>query len=381
MKYLTLIWSGIWRKPGRTVLIFLQVSVAFALFGVLQGLKTGVQHAVDAQRADLLLVHSREAFFYSLPLGLLEQIRSIPGVKVAVPVELSGGYYQKPENGGVGMVSVGTDGDWTAAFTFSIAPQYLAAFAGSRTAALAQDLTAEKYGWKIGDHIPLVTRTPKRGGSTTWAFDIVGTFTDSDAGGGNSKILINFAYYDEARATGTGTVNHFNVAVADPKLAVPVADAIDRRFANSSHETKTESLRELAQMQVQRIGDLDFLIRAVVSAVLAALLFATATMMMQSVRERTPELAVLKTIGFTDRAVFLLILAEAVTVCIAAAALGLALALLVFPFAARLVLGIAMPKVTVAIGLALAAAVALVSAAVPAARAARLRVASALAER
>src|SRR2546423_7590419 len=266
MKFLPLIWSGIWRKPGRTILIFLQVSVAFALFGVLQGLRTGVEHAVDAQRADLLLVHSREAFFYSLPLGLLEQIRSIPGVKVAVPVELSGGYYQKPENGGVGMVAVGTDGDWTAAFTFNIAPQYLAALVGSRTAALAQDLTAEKYGWKIGDHIPLVTRTPQKDGSTTWAFDLVGTFTDSDAGGGNSKILINFAYYDQARATETGTVNHFNVAVTDPRLAVPVADAIDRRFANSSHETKTESLRELAQVQVQRIGDLDFLIRAVVSA-------------------------------------------------------------------------------------------------------------------
>jgi putative ABC transport system permease protein len=381
VKYLPLIWSGIWRKPGRTILIFLQVTVAFALFGVLQGLKSGVQHAVEAQRADLLLVHSREAFFYPIPLGLLGQIRSIPGVRVAVPVELSGGYYQKPENGGVGMVAVGTDGDWTAAFTYSIAPEDLAAFTRSRTAALAQDVTAAKYGWKIGDRIPLVTRTPRKDGSTTWAFDIVGTFTDSDAGGGSSKILINYAYYDEARATGTGTVNHFNVEVTDPRLAVSVADAIDRRSANSSHETKTESLRELAQVQVERIGNLDFLIRAVVSAVLGALLFATATLMMQSVRERTPELAVLKTIGFTDRALFILMLAEAVTVCLAAAVFGLALALVVFPFAARFVLGIAMPKVTVAIGLALAAALALVSAALPALRAARLRVVSALAER
>jgi putative ABC transport system permease protein len=132
---------------------------------------------------------------------------------------------------------------------------------------------------------------------------------------------------------------------------------------------------------VQQIGDLDFLIRAVVSAVLAALLFATATMMMQSVRERTPELAVLKTIGFTDRAVFLLILAEAVAVCVVAAACGLALSTLVFPFAGRFVFGLAMPKATVAIGLALGAALALVSAAIPAARAARLRVVSALAGR
>jgi putative ABC transport system permease protein len=381
MRFLPLIWSGIWRKPGRTILIFLQVSVAFVLFGVLQGLKTGVEHAVDAARADLLIVHSRLSLIMDgLPISLLEPIRSVPGVKVAVPVELFPVWYQKPENG-VLVVAVGTNPDWTEAFTFNIAPQHLAAFGRSRAAALVTEFAAEKYGWKVGDHIPLMSRIPQKDGSTTWAFDVVGTFTDSDVAVGRYKILANFAYYDEGRATGTGTVNHFNVGVTDPNLAVPVADAIDRRSANSSHETKTESLRELAQSQVQRIGDLDFLIRAVVSAVLAALLFATATMMMQSVRERTPEFAVLKTIGFTDRAVFLLILVEAVVVCIVAAAFGLALATFVFPLAARFVFGLAMPKVTIAIGLALAAAVALVSAAIPAARAARLRVASALTER
>jgi putative ABC transport system permease protein len=181
--------------------------------------------------------------------------------------------------------------------------------------------------------------------------------------------------------SGKGTVNHFNVAVTDPKLAVAVADAIDRISANSSHETKTESLRELAQLQMQSIGDFDFLIRAVVSAVLAALLFAIATMMVQSVRERTAELAVLKTIGFTDGAVFLLILAEAITVCIAAAAFGLALAAAAVPIAARFVLGLSMPKITLVIGLGCAVLMALVSAAVPAALAARLKIATALAER
>jgi len=381
MKFLPLIWSGIWRKPGRTVLIFLQVAVAFALFGVLQGLKTGVQHAVDAARADLLIVHSRLSLIMDgLPMSLLGPIRSVAGVRAAIPVELFGGYYQKPEQG-VGIVAVTPDKDWTEAFTFTIAPEYLAAFARSRTAALVRDLTAEKYGWKIGDHIPLKSRVPQRNGSTDWAFDVVGTFTDSDVGGGRYIILINLPYYDEARATGKGTVNHFNVAVTDPKLAVSVADAIDRLSANSSHETKTESLRELAQQQVQQIGDFDFLIRAVVSAVLAALLFAIATMMVQSVRERTSELAVLKTVGFTDRAVFLLILAEAVIVCVLAAAFGLALATVALPIAARFVLGLSMPRITLVIGLASAVLVALASAAVPAALAARLKVATALAER
>jgi putative ABC transport system permease protein len=381
VKYLPLVWSGIWRKPGRTILIFLQVSVAFVLFGVLQGLKTGIEHAVKAARADLLIVHSRQDFIFSgLPLGLLEPIRSLPGVKLAEPVELFGSYYQKPENGLL-IVAVRPDKDWTDAFTFNIAPPQLAAFARSRTAALVTEYAAQKYGWKIGDHIPLVSQVANKDRTMTWAFDVVGTFTDSDFTPGRYKILANYDYYDQGRMSNTGTVNHFNVSVADANQAVSVADAIDRLSLNSSHETKTESIRELAQQQVQQIGDLDFLVHAVVSAVLAALLFATATMMMQSVRERTSELAVLKTIGFTDRAVFLLVLIEAVVVCIVAAACGLALSTAVFPYAARVVSGLTMPPVTVAIGLALAVALAVVSAALPALRAARLQVVSALAER
>jgi putative ABC transport system permease protein len=381
MKFLPLIWSGIWRKPGRTVLIFLQVSVAFALFGVLQGLKTGVQHAVDAARADLLIVHSRLSLIMEgLPISLLGPIRSVSGVGVAIPVELFMCHYQKPEQG-VLSVAVTPDKDWTTAFTFAIAPQDLDAFAKSRTAALVLEATAKKYGWKIGDRIPLICSTVQRNGSANWTFEVVGTFTDSDFGGGGDKIIMSFPYYDEARATGRGTVNHINVSVTDPNRAVPVAEAIDRLSANSSHETKSESIRELAQQQVQQIGDFDFLIRAVVSAVLAALLFAIATMMMQSVHERTSELAVLKTIGFTDRAVFVLILAEALSVCILAGTFGLALATAALPIAARVVTGLSMPKITLTIGLGFAVLVALISAAVPALLAARLRVSTALAER
>jgi putative ABC transport system permease protein len=380
MRFLPLIWSGIWRKPGRTILIFLQVSVAFALFGMLQGLKTGVEHLIAEARADLLIVHSRMGFFAaSLPLGMLEQIKSLPGVNVVDPVELFAGTYQKPTQQ-VGIVAVRPDEDWTSAFTFVIAPVDLDAFRKNRTGALARVELARKYGWKIGDHVPLKTNMAQLSGSKDWTFEIVGTFTDSDIGGGNDNILINFAYLDEARLAGKGTVQHFNVAVSDPKLAMTVADEIDRRFANSPNETRSESLREMAQANLQAIGDLNFLIRAIVGAVLVALLFATATMMMQSIRERTPELAVLKTVGFTDRRVFALVLIEALVVCVAAAALGLAMATLVFPFAARIVHGLSMPWVIVVVGIAYAVLVALISAAVPAMLAARLKVATALAK-
>ena len=226
-----------------------------------------------------------------------------------------------------------------------------------------------------------MTNTAKTDGSMDWAYEIVGTYTDSDVAGGSDVILINYDYFDEARLVGKGTVNHFNVSIFDPRQAATVADAIDRRFANSSNATRTESLRELAQLQMQSIGDLDFLIRAIVSAVLVALFFATTTMMMQSIRERTPELAVLKTLGFTDRALFLFILAEAAVVCVAAAAFGLTLALLAFPFASKFVPGLSMPVQVVAIGLGCAGLVSLISASAPAIRAARLNIVAALASR
>ncbi len=380
MKYFRLVWFGIWRKPGRTVLIFLQVAVAFALFGVLQGLKSGIDHAISETRADLLLVFGRSGIGDSMPLASLDRIRTVPGVRAAIPVDLTWGTYQKPDQG-VGMVAITPDKDWTSAFTFDIAPAYLAAFEKSRTGALATDEIAKKYGWKVGDHVPLQSPVAQVDGSTAWTFEIVGFFHDSDVGGGNDKILIQYPYLDAARLKNKGTLNHVNVSVQDPRQAVAVADEIDRRFANSANETRTQSLRELAQMNMQSIGDLNFLIRAVVAAVLFALLFATASMMMQSLRERTPELAVLKTLGFTDRMLFLLILAEATAVCVAAAACGLALATLVFPFASRFVPGLSMPPWVVGVGLSLAALVGLISSAFPARRAARIQIATALANR
>lgn len=380
MRFLPLIWSGIWRKPGRTNLIFLQVSVAFALFGVLQGLKTGVEHLIGEARADLLIVHGGLGLMDPLPLGLLEGIKSVPGVKVVAPVELFGAIYQNP-NQKLGVVAIRPDEGWLSAFTFTIAPDYVAALRTMRTGTIIREGLAKKYGWKIGDHIPLMSTTAQMNGSTDWAFDVVGTYTDSDVGGGKETLLVNYAYFDEARFAGKGTVNHFNVAVSDPRLAVNVADGIDRRFANSANATQTDSLLELAQSQLQSIGDLNFLIRAIVSVVLVALLFATATMMMQSIRERTPELAVLKTLGFTDGAVFLIVLVEAVAVFVAAAACGLALSLLVFPFASKIVPGLSMPPAVVALGLICAVLVAAISALLPAVLAAKLNVATALARR
>jgi putative ABC transport system permease protein len=311
---------------------------------------------------------------------LLETIKSVPGVKVVIPVDLSGGDYQRPDQK-VGIVAIRSDAGWLSAFTFHVAPQYEESFRRMRTGALIREHLAARYGWKVGDHIPLQSKVTQVNGSTDWGFDVVGTYTDSDVGGGKDTILVNYSYFDEARVTDRGTVAHFNVAVTDPRLAQTVADEIDRRFANSASETETNSLRELAQSQMQSIGDMNFLIRAIVTAVLVALLFATATTLMQSIRERTAELAVLKTLGFADHAVLFLILAEAISVFLVAAAGGLALALVVFPLASKFVPGLSMPGGVVIAGLASALLAAAVSALVPAVQAARLKIAVALAAR
>ena len=160
-----------------------------------------------------------------------------------------------------------------------------------------------------------------------------------------------------------------------------VAETIDRMFANAPSETSTATLRENAQQGMQSIGDLSFLIRSVVGAVFAALLFSIATIMMQGIRERTPEFGVLKTLGFTDSTVFVLVVVEAVLVCVAGALIGLALAMAAFPYTAKWIPGLSMPLVIIEVAIAAACLVALVSAALPALRAARLRVVDALADR
>jgi putative ABC transport system permease protein len=378
---LPLIWSGIWRKPGRTALILLQVAVAFALFGVLQGLKTGMEQSIAETRADFLFVGPADFGGAPLPLSYLDRLRSMPGMKDVAFADGFLGTYQKPSQF-VFALAIPPSDMWVDAIPklFQILPPDLAALEKTRDGALITEDISKKYGWHIGDRIPFTSNTLKTDGSGTWNFQIVGFVTDHEPGEAGF-IVINYAYLDEARALNKGTVRNFYAIISDAKRASEMSDTIDRAFANSSNETKTASFRENAQQQMRSIGDVNFLIRAVISAVLVALLFSTTTMMMQTIRERTPEFAVLKTLGFSDRAMFLMVVGEGLLVCIAAALMGLALALGVFPYAAKFVPGLSMPLIVVGFGLIGAVLVALISAAVPAARAARLPVVDALAGR
>jgi putative ABC transport system permease protein len=260
----------------------------------------------------------------------------------------------------------------------TVQPKDLEALRNTRTGILITADIGRKYGWHIGDRIPLISNTLQANGSGTWTFDIVGMYTlhsDEEA----MWVLANYDYIDAATG-GQGTVGHFYAIASDPKQAAAVCDAIDQAFANSPTPTHTESFREFAQQNLESLGDLNFAIRSILSAVLVALVFSVTTMMIQSVRERTPELAVLKTFGFGSRTVFLLIAAESLLVCIPASLAGLALSWIAFPLAGKYVPGLSMPAVVVVFGILGAVLVALISVSLPGLRAARLNIIDALAE-
>jgi putative ABC transport system permease protein len=380
MKFLPLVWYGIWRRPVRTALIFLQVCVALALFGVLQGIKTGMDRAVANTPAGVLYVGPAVYGEPPLPIADVSRLQSVAGVKAVSFNQGMLAFYQKPTQ--LVYVLGIQPSDLVRTMLpeeFIAQPEAFEALRKTRTGILITPDIGRKYRWHIGDQIPLTSSTLQPNGSATWTFDIVGmaTLNNRDEG---IYVFANYDYIDAARALNKGTVGHFYVIASDPKRAAAVSDAIDRAFANSSSPTVTKSFRESAQADLQSLGDLNFAIRSILSAILVALVFSMATLMMQTVRERTPELAVLKTFGFGNRAVFLLLAAEALVVCIPASLAGLALAWIAFPLAAKYVPGLSMPAVVVAFGILGAVLVALISVSLPGLRAARLNIIDALVE-
>jgi putative ABC transport system permease protein len=379
-KYLPLVWAGIWRKRSRAVLMLLQIMSAFALFGLLEGFNAGIKLAIAATHGDRLYVGSSVSLGDPLPISLLARIRATPGVVFATTRSALPATYQRPDQGV--PVIAGDAGSYFGIYDEISAPKdAIDALEKTRTGVLVGKVTMEKYGWKVGDRVVFQSPLPKTDGSRDWAFDIVGTYDRLDDPANATALICNFAYLDESRLTGRDSTQLFVAKIDSPANAATIGLAIDNAFANSDHETRTQSEADLAASQVQRIGDLNFLARAIIAAVFFALLFATGALMMQSIRERMPELAVLKTVGFSDRLIMGLIITEAITFCVFSAGIGLAIASFLLPLARQLIGIAAMPRVVLATGVGCAVLLGLIGGAVPAWRGMRLQVADALAGR
>jgi putative ABC transport system permease protein len=387
MKYLHLIWAALFRRKTRTFLTLVSIIAAFLLFGMLDAVRTAFDSGSQSiAGVDRLITSSRYSIIQPLPKSLDARIAAIPGVRAVGHANWFGGIYQDPKN---------------FVFSYAVSPNYLdlypeihlpaaqrKAFDSTRTGAVIGETLAKKYGWKVGDKVPLQsTIFPQKNGDKTWTFDIVGIYTvGKDAANGLDQLfMLHWKYFDESNAYGSGTVGWYVDRLTDPALGDRVAHAIDALSANSDHETKTQTEQAFGASFAKQLGDIGLIVGSIMGAVFFTLILLTGNTMAQAVRERTSELAVFKTIGFSSGSVLAMVLAESVLLLLIGGAIGLGLAAVLAPAVSKGSGGmINLPSVGAgswAIGVGLMVLIGLVVGALPAWRAMRLNIVDALAGR
>jgi putative ABC transport system permease protein len=387
VKYLQLVWSAMFRRKTRTVFTLLSVLAAFLLFGLLDSVRSAFANAASSVAGvDRLVTVSKISFTMSLPKSLLSGIAALPGVAKVTYANWFGGIYQDPKDFFANEAVADNYFDLYPEWQLSQAER--TAFHNTRTGAVVGESLAKKFNWKVGDKIPLqATIFPQKNGGNTWTLDLVGIYRVSNPKQKSQEgiLFFNWDYFDEARAFGNGNVGWYITQVSDRNLAQQVANAVDALSANSDHETKTQTEQAFNAAFVSQYGDIGLIVGAIMGAVFFTLILLTGNTMAQAVRERVPELAVLKTIGFSNRSVLALLLAESVLLIVLGGAIGLLLAGVVVD-AVRAAVGetVPMTRVGAAIwlrGVGLMLLIGLIVGALPARRGMRLRIVDALAGR
>ncbi len=329
MKYLPLVLGALFRKKWRTFLALLSLMLAFLLLGLGQAVNSLVEGGAEFLSVDRLITQARTSFTQPLPLRLLPRIEAVPGVKRVGWSQFFGGVYQDPRNF-FPQFAVDPTRLYDTYPEWILDPDAKRDFVATRNGAIAGRLLAEKYGWKVGDTIPLNSFIwQKRDGGNAWEWKLVGIFDGRDEAWQKRTTImyLNFAHFDESRVPGAaGLAGVFVVRLSDPQAVDEVAARIDAQFENSPDETKTQSEQEFQIGFLRQIGDIAFIINAILGAAFFSILILTGFIMNQSVRERVPEFGVLKCLGFTDRTVLGLVLGEALALCLLGALLGIALA-------------------------------------------------------
>jgi len=387
MRYLPLLWAGLFRKKTRTILTLLSVIVAFLLFGLLQAVKVAFESGADTADAKRLLTTARYSIIETLPISYLRRIEQMPGVVGVAYAEWFGAKYQNESN--AFPVFAVDPGRYLDAYPeFTIPRDQRQAFAKTRTGAVAGKRLADRFGWKLGQKLPISSEIhPKANGDLNWEFDLVGILDAEDPAvrGNTDVVLIGAEYFDEARQTGKGRTGWYIERIADPAQAKTISAEIDKLFMNSPDETKTQPEKEFAVGFAKQIGDMGALVTRILAAVFFTILILTGNIMAQSIRERTAELAILKTVGFSDGKATALVLAEAVLLLFMGGGLGMVMAAALLPPLNGATGGRFPPLFvslgTCLIGAGIALTLALAVGLPPALRARRLRIVDALAGR
>jgi len=382
LKFLPLFFANLRRKPVRTSLTIASIVVAFLLFGLLKTMEGALSLAADLAGVDRLATMHKVSMIQTFPISYVNRIRGVDGVVEAAPFTWLGGIYQDERNQ---VAAQGTDPE---AFLkvypeYKLAPEQLAAWLSDRGSMIAGRSVANRFGWKIGDTVPLRSSFfRKAGGGDTWEMRLVGIYETTN--GDNASLFFHREYVNESLAQNQGrdVIMFIVMKIANPDDAPKVSAAVDALFANSPAETKTATERAFIQGYANMIGDIGAIVTAVATAVFFTMLLVTGNTMAQSVRERTNEIAVLKTLGYSKRVVAGLVLTESFLITAVGGAIGLGLAALaaesVGATLAQFFPVIGIPSSTYVVGAVLIVLLSVLAAALPSAEAWRLRITDAL---
>jgi len=346
MKYVPLVWAALWRRKARTIFTLLSLTAAFLLLGMLQAANSLFSGGSINLSAPILIVQARVSFTNPLPMRLLPQLEAMPGVVSVSHSQFFGGVYKDVRNF-FPQFAVNPE-RWHKTFLECHLPdEQYQAWTQSRTAAIAGKQLADRFGWKLGDRIPLTSQIwPLKDGTRAWTFDLVGIFDDvsKDSCVRQGNMYIRYDYFDDGRQFGQGGAGIYVLRLSDPNMAESVSRQIDARFENSPDETKTQTEKDFSLNFLRQLGNLNLILTGITVAVFFSILLVTGNTMSQAVRERIPELAVLKTIGFGDGGVLSLVLAESLLMCVIGGLAGMLLSVVVLKIISKLPFGF--PPVT-----------------------------------
>ena len=329
MKFLPLILRNLLRRKVRTIFTILSIVIAFVLFGVLMAIRAAFSMGVDIAGADRLMVIHRVSIIQPLPQSYGPKIRATPGVTDITHANWFGGYYQDPSNF---MANMAVDPEsWLRMYPeFELTDEEKKAFLADRTGAIVGIDTARKFGWKLGDHVPIISPIYRKPDGAPWDFTIRGIYTSTKKGVDKTQFFFHYNYMNETlRAAKVGfadIIGCYVFRVEDPATADQLAKRIDAMFENSSAETKTATEKVFTAEWAKQVGDFGAIMIAITAVVMGFILFVAGNAMAQSIRERTNELGVLKTLGFRDGKILAIVLMESCAIAVIGGGIGLGVA-------------------------------------------------------
>jgi putative ABC transport system permease protein len=383
MNDFSLVIKNLFRRKLRAALMIVSILVAFLIFGVLAGVYASFTAGEDVAQADRLVVVNKVNFTQPLPVAYYNRVRSVPGVRQVTHSNWFGGYYQDPKNF---MVVIAVEPEtFTEVYAsdFDLTPEARQAFIRTRTGVIVGEAMARKWGWKVGDRVPVSSNIfSQRNGSHTWDFDIVGVFTGKTPQVNTDTMFFQYDYFDETRSFGKDTIGWLVLLTANPADNDRVAKAIDAMFVNSTAETSTDTEKAFNKAFAAQLGNIAQIVILVVGAAFVTILMIVGNTMALTVRERTREIGVLKTLGFTGGRILRLVLGESILLALLGGLPGIALAALAMaslrPTVSNILPSFTLTGGIVAEAVVLMLALGFITGIIPALNAMRLKIATAL---